>query len=522
MGAHQADGDNDNDAQWNRIALELLAYREKRKNTWGDIDDLTLARFLGGETSEEETARVNRAMADYPKVRECVAVLRDVLLQEAWPLDATIEPPESISFPGKTGARTRQWLSPLIRVAAAACVMIQVPWVAMGASAGVSLAVVGLGALWLLSGPKTETPKPTAPTSASSVAQKSQPQPGNLSPLVALATSSKTGAVPRTSLAPSPKAAASAASRDDDGPSELSAPLGHDAPIEAIKEERTTGLTPSPTEIARTNTASQGMPPPQVPQTKPAADGSADLDLSQLKSAKGSVALDKLLKNPSLYANQMVALARAYCIGNVCTIRPDGSVSLPMREGMLDLKFDGRRASIHTLRSTLPEATVQVDIDPKLAAYLAGRNLLRQTTETSINPAWGENVAIVTVGVVKRGAPAAGQWTPCIVKFEFLVDIGPQVVTVAKKRKRKVVYKTLTLTRDRDQTGEGKAEDWAQQERLLHIANQYKDIIENQARQLSDAKWNMFNNQINSMVTQGMRNAAIPPAEPPRPRRVFP
>jgi hypothetical protein len=338
---------------------------------------------------------------------------------------------------------------------------------------------------------------------------------------VALATSAKTGAIPRASLAPSSKKTDGAATKEDSA-SELSNPSGADSPIEAIKEERTTGLTPPPTEIARTKTASQGMLPPQLPPTKPATDGSAELDLSQLKPAKGSVALDKLLKNPALYANQMVALARAYCIGNVCAIRPDGSVSLPIREGVLDLKFDGRRASIHTLRSTLPEATAQVDLDPKLAAYLAGRNLLRQMTETSTNPVWGENVAIVTMGVVKRSGSAAGAWTPCVVKFEFLVDIGPQVVTVAKKRKRKVVYKTLTITRDRDQTGEGKAEDWAQQDRLLHIANQFKDIIENQQRQLSDAKWNMFNNQINSMITQGMRNAAIPPAEPPRPRRVFP
>lgn len=123
MGMDQNDAAYDPDTQWARIASELASYREQRRSAWGDLDDLTLARFLGGETTAEETARVHRAMADHPKVRECVAILRDVFGQDSEGPAPSSEPPATIPLPKAAGTRARRWLYPWIGLAAAASVL---------------------------------------------------------------------------------------------------------------------------------------------------------------------------------------------------------------------------------------------------------------------------------------------------------------------------------------------------------------------------------------------------------------
>jgi clan AA aspartic protease (TIGR02281 family) len=61
----------------------LSAYRAQRLEAWGDVDDITLARFLAGEAGEAESERVRVAMIDYPKVQECVTIIREVTGQTA-------------------------------------------------------------------------------------------------------------------------------------------------------------------------------------------------------------------------------------------------------------------------------------------------------------------------------------------------------------------------------------------------------------------------------------------------------
>jgi tetratricopeptide (TPR) repeat protein len=124
MGTNPAESDAD--VQWARIAAELAACRERRRQDWGDVDDLTLARFLGGEASKEEVARVRRTMADHPKVRECVAVLREVFEQESERSAPVVDSP--ITAPLRAGAESgthaRRWFYPTIGLAAAASVLV--------------------------------------------------------------------------------------------------------------------------------------------------------------------------------------------------------------------------------------------------------------------------------------------------------------------------------------------------------------------------------------------------------------
>ena len=47
-------GDPSADQQWQRVVAELRAHREAQQSAWGDVDDVTLARYLAGECSREE------------------------------------------------------------------------------------------------------------------------------------------------------------------------------------------------------------------------------------------------------------------------------------------------------------------------------------------------------------------------------------------------------------------------------------------------------------------------------------
>jgi len=85
---------DDPDVQWARISSELVSYRNQQRQVWGDLDDLTLARYLAGEATEAEAERVHRAMDEHPKVRECVAIVREVagemVTTDAEPVRASI------------------------------------------------------------------------------------------------------------------------------------------------------------------------------------------------------------------------------------------------------------------------------------------------------------------------------------------------------------------------------------------------------------------------------------------------
>jgi prepilin-type processing-associated H-X9-DG protein len=75
-------GGRDPDSQWARVSADLRAYREAQRRAWGDIDEAAIARYLEGEATEGERGRVEQAMRDYPRVRECVQILREVMSEE--------------------------------------------------------------------------------------------------------------------------------------------------------------------------------------------------------------------------------------------------------------------------------------------------------------------------------------------------------------------------------------------------------------------------------------------------------
>jgi hypothetical protein len=89
-------GGRDPNAQWARVAADLRAYRAAQQRDWGDLDEAAIARYLGDEATEEERSRVEQAMRDYPKVRECVEVLREVVTESQAPSKWRIFSPSSV------------------------------------------------------------------------------------------------------------------------------------------------------------------------------------------------------------------------------------------------------------------------------------------------------------------------------------------------------------------------------------------------------------------------------------------
>jgi hypothetical protein len=112
------------------VAADLGAYREAQRRAWGDLEEAVIARYLAAEATEEERRRVEQAMRDFPRVRECVETLREVmpgidLGREDRPESAGGEPSRRISeVPSKPHLYSPSSVRRLVPYALAACLLI--------------------------------------------------------------------------------------------------------------------------------------------------------------------------------------------------------------------------------------------------------------------------------------------------------------------------------------------------------------------------------------------------------------
>lgn len=65
--------------RWREALADLRAYRENRRELWGDVDDITLALYVEDVCSDDERRAVELAMERKPAIRELVEFLRDML-----------------------------------------------------------------------------------------------------------------------------------------------------------------------------------------------------------------------------------------------------------------------------------------------------------------------------------------------------------------------------------------------------------------------------------------------------------
>src|SRR5262249_32833220 len=122
----------DPDSQWARVASDLRAYREAQRRAWGELDEAAIARYLAGESTEEERSHVEQAMQEFPRVRECVEILREIVIDADLSLgDTAVEDGGKSSRPAipRTPKIQRWWASSARRLAPfalAACLLVAV------------------------------------------------------------------------------------------------------------------------------------------------------------------------------------------------------------------------------------------------------------------------------------------------------------------------------------------------------------------------------------------------------------
>src|SRR5260370_40681957 len=66
-------------AQWDVLTAELRSYREQQKQTWGELDNALIGRYLAGEVTDDERRAVETALKDHPELRKLTDLVLDVL-----------------------------------------------------------------------------------------------------------------------------------------------------------------------------------------------------------------------------------------------------------------------------------------------------------------------------------------------------------------------------------------------------------------------------------------------------------
>ena len=57
----------------------VQAYQQEQKATWGNVDEITIARYLAGECTSEERENVKREIASHPRLAECITFIQKVM-----------------------------------------------------------------------------------------------------------------------------------------------------------------------------------------------------------------------------------------------------------------------------------------------------------------------------------------------------------------------------------------------------------------------------------------------------------
>lgn len=122
-----------NAAEWDVLTAELRAYRNQQKQTWGDLDNALIGRFLAGEVTPHERRTVEAALKDHPELRKLTDLVLDVLNEfesapsaTPAPLPEQPRPPRLLSFTEHAKNR-RPFLSRLRErgaLVAAACLLL--------------------------------------------------------------------------------------------------------------------------------------------------------------------------------------------------------------------------------------------------------------------------------------------------------------------------------------------------------------------------------------------------------------
>jgi hypothetical protein len=119
------------EAWWDSVSREMDAYTAEERRTFGDIDENQIACYASGVCTDEEKARVEQAMKDFPAIEEAVALIRKLTADEEpdlGPAGIRLDPADRpmVLKPAATRNRLPRWLA----VAAVLIAVVSIGWFA--------------------------------------------------------------------------------------------------------------------------------------------------------------------------------------------------------------------------------------------------------------------------------------------------------------------------------------------------------------------------------------------------------
>jgi hypothetical protein len=115
---------------WERVAAELRACKESQQRAWGDVDNVTLGRYLAGELPADERGELEQALDKLPELRKLTNLVQDVLrdlgpIEDLPPLAVPESaPPAVLPFALRRPSRQRYRYARYAPLAAAACLLL--------------------------------------------------------------------------------------------------------------------------------------------------------------------------------------------------------------------------------------------------------------------------------------------------------------------------------------------------------------------------------------------------------------
>jgi serine/threonine-protein kinase len=235
------------------------------------------------------------------------------------------------------------------------------------------------------------------------------------------------------------------------------------------------------------------------PEPEPVADDE--------KPSQRNVPLRQLQSNPEAFAGQLITLEQVYCVGKVPWRRPDGSLRVDIIVSDLELTDNSARVRLGD--------PFELGLDRRLADQLIRLGKMGASADSKPDsPDWITQPANLTVQVSDSPGRDPGS-AARIVRLEMFESFKNEVRGSAKK-KLIVLFVTQTVTPAGASTGLGNNDEWQKVRKLGHAYNQFHRFFDGIQRQNSEKKWTAFNNQLNRLIGEGIRQSAAEQAETQR------
>jgi serine/threonine protein kinase len=228
------------------------------------------------------------------------------------------------------------------------------------------------------------------------------------------------------------------------------------------------------------------------------------------------VSLRKIRENPQQFANQTAELDQLYCI-LAHSQRNDGTYGISVVDARLDLTAEKIVVQTRKNLETL-------DMDPEAARkFNEHERMTHPTAKAAAKKAapitTADRLAVLTVKVIKSRGPAGESWTPRVVKLEFFKEFNFTIDKRAMKRLLHIAFRTVTITPSGAMEGLGNPDEWKRLERLGHVTLQMKKLFARFENDRNQARWMAISRQMDSMISQGIRNSIGTQAEMQRQAR---